>query len=171
MGGLQVLVRTGVLAFAMLAGSASVAGTGAVWHPPAGAAPAGGLLLVSDEGTREFAIADVERMPMVEVSTRTLTDTVSVTFQGVLLSTFLAEVGAGEADAVTVRAADNYSAVIPRADWTDYPILLATRVEGRPLGPRDRGPARIIYPIDDHPELDVPLYTNRAVWLITEIAW
>lgn len=131
----------------------------------------GSIKLAGSGSAWEIPIAEIERLPMVQLRTRTLTDDQEVDFQGVLLADLLKHVGAAAAERITVRAEDYYSAVIPQSDWIRFPVLLATRVDGRPLSRRDRGPAKIIYPIGDHPELAEPPYANRGVWLVSEINW
>ena len=92
-------------------------------------------------------------------------------FQGVLLSDVLRLVGAHEAEAVTLRASDGYAADVPREDWERWPLVLATRADGELLDARARGPARLLYPVHLHPELDDRIYVDRSVWLLSEIEW
>jgi len=58
---------------------------------------------------------------------------------------------------------------IPREDWEKWPVILATRQDGEPLERRTQGPARVVYPIDDHPELNAADYKPRWVWTIKKI--
>jgi hypothetical protein len=137
--------------------------------PPGDVDPQASFEWSDASGSRTVTIAEVEALPMVRMVTGTGWAETAKTFEGVLLSDVLAHLGAPDASSITVRAVDSYSATIPREHWLEYPILLATRSDGRPLTRRDRGPARIIYPVTLVPALSDTEYANRSVWLITEI--
>lgn len=132
---------------------------------------AGHILLTQGGATRDLAIEEIERLPMVEIEGRASPDEPMTVFQGVLLSDLVRMIGADEASGLIVRASDGYSADIPREDWERWPIVVATRVGQERLTVRRRGPARIIYPIVRYPELDTRAYIDRSVWLIAEIEW
>lgn len=133
--------------------------------------PAGQILLRHDGATRDLTIEEIERLPTVEIQGNASPDEPVITFQGVLLSDLVEMIGAGEAESLVVRASDGYSADIPREDWERWPVVVATRIGQERLTLRQRGPARIIYPVDRYPELDGRTYVDRSVWLIVEIEW
>ncbi len=70
---------------------------------------------------------------------------------------------------ITARALDGYELDIPIEDVQNYDVLAATEVDGKTLSVRDRGPAWIVYPTVDHPELKDALYEARSVWQIKEL--
>lgn len=70
---------------------------------------------------------------------------------------------------ITARALDGYELDIPMEDVQNFDVLAATEVDGKPLSVRDRGPAWIVYPTVDHPELKDALYEARSVWQIKEL--
>jgi len=74
------------------------------------------------------------------------------TLEGPLLSDVLDAAGAS-GSVVRVQALDGYAAEIPMEEVRDYPILLAVKRDGQFLGLGDRGPAWVIFPRDDYPEL------------------
>lgn len=135
------------------------------------ASGAGDILLRGGAATRVLTIAEIEALPMFEALGRTGAREEPSPFHGVLLSDLVELIGAGNADKIVVRASDGYAADIPREDWTRWPVLFATRQDGKHLTIRMRGPARIIYPADTHPELASRAYIDRSVWLISEIEW
>ncbi|OWK18584.1 hypothetical protein AJ88_07050 [Mesorhizobium amorphae CCBAU 01583] len=71
---------------------------------------------------------------------------------------------------VVLRAQDDYVQTIPKEDWTEGPLLLATRQDGQLLTRRTQGPTRLIYPLEDHPAFDTPVRKPRWIWLIKTIA-
>ena len=70
---------------------------------------------------------------------------------------------------ITARALDGYELDIPMEDVQGYDVIAATEVDGKPLSVRDRGPAWIVYPTVDHPELRDSLYEARSVWQLKEL--
>ena len=87
------------------------------------------------------------------------------TFQGPLLSEVLEAVGANGSE-LRVRAINGYEATIPIADVDAYPVILATRIDGKVLSIRDKGPIFVIYPFDLGPALYNEVYYERSVWQV-----
>jgi hypothetical protein len=89
-------------------------------------------------------------------------------FEGALLSDVVAAVGA-EGHDLRVVAINGYEAVIPASDIAQFPIILATRIDGETLSVRDRGPVFIVYPFDLGPELRNESYFSRSVWQVVSM--
>lgn len=89
-------------------------------------------------------------------------------FQGPLLRDLLARVGA-QGDWLRVEALNNYSGQIPISDVQDYGVILAMSLDGEPLAIRDFGPLFVLYPFDEHPELNTETIRFRSVWQVAEI--
>lgn len=125
------------------------------------------LDVATAKGVESYDLATIEALGLYRLTTTGPFEDGSPTFEGVLLADLLAKVGMTEADGVELAASDGYSFVIPREDWTTYPLLLATRQDGQPL--EERGPLRIIYPVSSHPELADESYNPRWVWALTSM--
>jgi hypothetical protein len=54
-------------------------------------------------------------------------------------------------------------------DIKDYPVILATRVDGEELSVRDKGPLFVIYPFDEHPDLYNEVIFSRSVWQVASL--
>jgi hypothetical protein len=91
-----------------------------------------------------------------------------VTFSGPLLRAVLEAAGA-TGDTLTVKALNDYAAKVPIEDARDLDTILATRMDGRPMSVRDKGPLFLIYPFDTQPDLYNEKYFSRSVWQIKEI--
>ena len=91
-----------------------------------------------------------------------------VTFSGPLLSAVLDAAGA-HGKTVTVRALNDYSADLPMEDATEIKTILATRMDGKLMSVRDKGPLFLVYPFDLQPEIYNEKYFGRSVWQIKEI--
>jgi len=92
-----------------------------------------------------------------------------VTFQGVLLSKVLEVAGIDEeATSLKTIALNDYAIDIPLSDATDYPVMIATSVDGERMTIERYGPTRIIYPYESY-EFDVITYDPRWIWQLSTI--
>jgi hypothetical protein len=116
-----------------------------------------------------FSEADLLALPQVTVRTRTeFTDGV-VEFVGPLARDAMASVKIGTATSVHLVAANDYAIDIPLSDLMQYDVILAMQADGQRLTIRDKGPIWLMYPLDDHTELQDPEYNNRLIWQLTTI--
>ncbi len=74
-------------------------------------------------------------------------------FEGALLRDLVRSLGMQKLDSVVVFTRDGAAHVVSAEDWRKYPIMIATREQGRFLSHQGRMPAQLIYPISEHPEL------------------
>jgi hypothetical protein len=91
-----------------------------------------------------------------------------VTFRGVLLSSLLDVVGADDATVLHTMALNDYGVDIPVSDVEDYPVLLATQVDGERMTVERYGPTRVVYPTDSY-DLDPTVYDPRWIWQLASI--
>lgn len=89
-------------------------------------------------------------------------------FSGVVISDLLTYLGA-EGDTVTFTALNDYASDIPMDDLKNWPVILATRIDGKELSVREKGPLFVIYPFD----MDTTLYNEvifgRSVWQVASV--
>ncbi len=100
-----------------------------------------------------FDLAALERLGMKSVKVKYDAWPAAYRFEGPLLKDVLAAAGVTEAKIVRPVALDGYTAEIPYADLTSYPVILALKKDGKWLGIGEAGPAWVIYPRDDFPAL------------------
>lgn len=129
------------------------------------------LRWVTPQGTvieeRVLALADVDALPQKEVRTDTQwTD--PVTFSGPSLAE-LAKLGNRPVVEAEVFALNDYSAKVPAEDWEKRGAILASRIDGKTMPIRDKGPYWVMYPIDDDPALATQEYFARMVWQVSRI--
>ena len=115
-------------------------------------------------------LRQLEKLDLYSVSTPSPFEKGQLKFQGVLFRDVLKLIGLDGEGSVVLRAQDDYVQTIPKEDWTEGPLLLATRQDGQLLTRRTQGPTRLIYPLDDHPAFDTPVHKPRWIWLIKTIA-
>ncbi len=127
--------------------------------------------LSGDDDRPKFGFTEEElrALPQVKVATATeFTDGV-VEFVGPLARDVLAAADLGPAELARLVAANDYSVVVPVTDFQNYDVIMALEADGNKLSRRDKGPIWLIYPLDDHTELQDPSYTIRLVWQLTTV--
>lgn len=117
--------------------------------------------------TAQFDLAMLEALKGRKGSMETPWTEGTVTFEGPLLREVLAAAGA-EGSSLKVRALNDYAADVPAAD-ADLDTILATKLDGKPMSVRDKGPLMLVYPFDLDAGLYNEKYFSRSVWQIKEI--
>lgn len=118
----------------------------------------------------ELDMAGIESLPVVEyaVDDQQAEGRV-VTFQGVLLGDLLDAAGmSDDATMLETVALNDYVVEIPVEDVRDYPVLLATSVDGERIGVDQFGPTRVVYPYHAF-DLDDTVYGPRWIWQLATI--
>ena len=110
----------------------------------------------------------LDALPQREIRTSTeWTDGVKV-FRGPLVSDVLAAARASGNVAVAT-ALNDYSVEIPVSDFSAYPVILATSMDGETLTVRNKGPLWIVYPRDDYAELRNSEMNSRWIWQLRSL--
>ncbi|MDP3407192.1 hypothetical protein [Bosea sp. (in: a-proteobacteria)] len=89
-------------------------------------------------------------------------------FEGPLGAALLDLVGA-TGTVLRVTALNDYAVEIPVADLRKWPVILATKIDGKPISVREKGPLFVIYPFDEEPSLYNELYFGRSAWQLKSI--
>ncbi|HEX6703478.1 MAG TPA: molybdopterin-dependent oxidoreductase [Albitalea sp.] len=139
-------------------------------------APAGRVVLTisgeievrnSPEGAH-FDMAMLEKLPQHSFSTRTPWFPEPRKFTGVLLRDLLASVGAHGRTAKAV-ALNDYRVDIPVDEAARHEVMVAYRLDDKPMAVRDKGPLVVIYPFDSQPGLRSAVHYGRAAWQLRQI--
>lgn len=171
----RIMARIGfALAGALFATGASLtAGMGqdAPLPEPAGEVlltVTGNIARTNNGDAAEFDRAMLEELPGATLETSTVvTDGVN-TFEGFYMTDLLDLVGA-EGETVTASALNDYVIDIPMQDFARFDVVVASHMDGERLLPRDKGPYWIVYPRDDHAELQDIRYDYRWVWQLIRL--
>jgi len=127
------------------------------------------LTLRADGQTIELSRDAFDELETSEIKTGTnWTDGVS-TFVGPLARDVIELIDNDGVETVSAVAANDYAVEIPISDFEKYNVILATEMDGKRLTLRDKGPIWIVYPRDDHPELDEPLFHGRWIWQLIRL--
>ncbi|KPQ06955.1 MAG: hypothetical protein HLUCCA12_08260 [Rhodobacteraceae bacterium HLUCCA12] len=116
----------------------------------------------------ELTERDLKALPQHRLATSTTVTDGTPVFEGFLMRDLLAQVGA-EGEAVVALALNDYRIEIPLTDFQDFDVIGAMTMDGEPLSPRDKGPVWIVYPRDDHSELQDIRYDTRWVWQLVSL--
>lgn len=121
----------------------------------------------SAEGA-QFDLAMLDALPSRVSTVNTPWYDSKKTFEGPLGSAILDAV---EATGQTLRvvALNDYAADIPVEDFRKFPVILATKLDGKAMPVREKGPLFVIYPFDADASLFNEKYFNRSVWQVKAI--
>ena len=139
------------LAAPLQAGETVLTLTGAIADPPV-----------------ELTFEDLLALPQHRLVTSTTVTDGTPAFDGFLMRDLLAEHGAA-GTVVVAGALNDYQMKIPIEDFERFDVLGALFMDGEPLTPRDKGPIWIVYPRDDHPELEDIRFDTRWVWQLVTL--
>ncbi|MEI4261318.1 molybdopterin-dependent oxidoreductase [Roseovarius sp. D0-M9] len=115
-----------------------------------------------------FTRDDLLDLPQHQVATNTSVTDGTVEFEGFLMRDLL-ETYPAEGEVVVAAALNDYRIEIPISDFERFDVIGALSMDGAALSPRDKGPVWIVYPRDDHPELQDIRYDTRWVWQLTSL--
>lgn len=120
---------------------------------------------LNPEGATGFDDAAMEKLGMVEIQSNLpgQPDT-SVTYSGPLISDLLKAAGA-EGKAALPMALDGYQVELPWDELVKYKPILATRIDGKPMGIGDIGPSMVIFPETDDAAA-AESFGNKRVWAV-----
>lgn len=118
--------------------------------------------------TAQFDLAMLEALASRKAVTGTPWTEGKTEFSGPLLRAVLDAAGAN-GKTLLVRAINDYFAEVPMEDARGLDTILASRMNGKIMSVRDKGPLFLIYPFDLDPKLYNEKYFSRSVWQIKEI--
>ncbi|MEM7269968.1 MAG: molybdopterin-dependent oxidoreductase [Pseudomonadota bacterium] len=130
------------------------------------------LTVINSSGggdSAEFSRDDLRGLEQISYRTSTEFTDGEPEFSGPLARDVLASVGIGDATIAVMTAANDYAIEVPISDLMTYDVILATSVDGRRLSLRDKGPIWVMYPLDQHEELQDPVYNGRLIWQMVKI--
>ena len=120
------------------------------------------------DGRVDFDQAMLDALPQHSFTTSTPWYKTPRKFSGPLLREVLAAAGA-KGSTLGAIALNNYKVEIPAEDAQKFKVLLATRMDDKPMPVREKGPLFIIYPYDDSADLRSERYYSRSAWQLRKI--
>lgn len=123
---------------------------------------------VTADSANLYSHDDLQALPQHRVATTTSVTDGVVEFHGFLIRALLGNDLPDDA-VVVATALNDYQVEIPVTDFARYDVIGALSMDGETLSPRDKGPIWIVYPRDDHPELQDIRYDTRWVWQLVSL--
>lgn len=128
----------------------------------------GSVVQPNRDGSAVFDLSMLEGLQGRRVLMETPWTQGEVEFSGPFLREVLEAAGA-EGSRLIIRALNGYSAELPISDARDIDTILATRLDGKIMTVRTKGPSMLVYPFDQDRTLYNEKYFARSVWQIGEI--
>lgn len=128
----------------------------------------GGISVTNGNAEAALDKAMIEAMGVVTVHTGTIWTDGTSEFQGVELSNLLAHLGA-DGSMLRLSALNDYAVEIPASEAVDGGPVLAFRMDGKDLSPRDKGPLWMIYPYDVNSAYKNEVSYTRSIWQLSRI--
>lgn len=120
------------------------------------------------EGSAEFDREMLVDLGMVDRQTKTPWSEGVNLYQGPYLKSLMEAVGS-QSETLSVKALNDYSALVPVQDGDEHDVILAMDMNGKAMRVRDKGPLFILYPFDQDASLNNEVIYNRSVWQIKSI--
>lgn len=128
----------------------------------------GKIGVTNAENAADFDLEMIHALGLRKLITSTPWTDGTQEFSGVLMRDILEAVGAA-GKTVEAVALNEYAMEIDISDFENYPVMLATTLNGEKLRIRDKGPLWIIYPRDDFDELRSQKIDNKMVWQLRRL--
>ena len=128
----------------------------------------GNIQNTNDGQAATFDLAMLEKIAGRQASMETPWTEGETTFEGPILRNILKQVGAS-GKTMRIVALNDYAADVPIEDAEQIDTILATKMNGKPMSVRDKGPLFLIYPFDLDSSLYNEKYFARSVWQIKQI--
>ncbi len=116
---------------------------------------------VGDEA--QFDLEMLDALERASFSSSTIWTEGKIAFEGVWLSTILSTVGA-KGSTFRATALNEYSVDLPAEDALEGGAMLAVRMNGVEMSPRDKGPIWLVYPYDHDDKFRSEVTFARSVW-------
>lgn len=120
-------------------------------------------------GELRFTRADLEARTWHTIETSNEFISGVGVFRGPLLADVVSLIGRAGAKKARLVAANQFYSEVEIAEFSAFDAILAMEMNGRALSLRDFGPIWVMYPIDDHSELQDSRFNNRLVWQLQVI--
>lgn len=126
------------------------------------------LTVTQGEASAQYSLKQLDAFPQHAYETKTPW-TGRHTFSGPLLKDVMFKSGPVTSKAISARALNDYIVDIDLMLIEKYPVLLATRMDGKPMRIRNKGPIWILFPLDQSPELDTMEVHGQMVWQLEKL--
>jgi hypothetical protein len=128
----------------------------------------GNIAMRNSPDGAQFDLEMLKALPQARLTTRSPWHKTATEFSGPSLSSLIRRVG-GDGKSLRFQALDRYEVPVPVGDAERWNPVLAWQKDGKPLKKQELGPLLLMYPFDQHAELQDNTYYSRAVWHVRRI--
>ncbi len=128
------------------------------------------LTVTTSEKSATYTLEDLLSMPQTTVVTKNDYVDDATAFQGPSLRSILTEMDLDRNANLKMVALNDFVSEVPAKDAFTYDVILAVLRDGEVMSVRDKGPIWVIYPMDEHPELQDDVFNSRLVWQLKSIS-
>lgn len=123
-----------------------------------------------ESGQEQFLTdADLMALPQISFETSTLWTTGTNRYSGPSLAAVLDSVGAAPGN-LQLTALNAYSVDMDRGLVGETVPIIANRINGRPFGPREKGPLWLMFPFDLSEEVRRENIYALSIWQLNQIS-
>lgn len=119
-------------------------------------------------GDAVFDMEMLDALPQTKFTTSTIWTQGKNTFSGVLLKDILKALNAGGTK-IRAVAINDYAVEIPKSDAVAGGPIIATRMDGKSMSVRDKGPLWIVYPYDKDTKYRSETIYSRSIWQLSTL--
>ena len=116
----------------------------------------------------ELSLKALDALDQVEFTTTTIWTDGETRFSGVPLKALLAHLGM-EGRSVEMVALNDYAVTMPLAEMEDEAPIVATRMNGKTMSVRDKGPYWVVFPYDSNPKYSTETNYSRSIWQLNRL--
>lgn len=128
----------------------------------------GDIALTNATAEARLDRAMIEAMGVSTLHTGTIWTDGTSEFNGVELARLMLRLGA-DGSILRLTALNDYAVEIPMSEAVAGGPLLAFRMDGKDLSPRDKGPLWMVYPYDVDPKYKNEVSYSRSIWQLSMI--
>ena len=112
-------------------------------------------------------LTEIDALKQTEIVTGTPWTNGKNTYTGPAMAMLAAR--GGDVREARVLALNDYSQVVPAEDWAKHPVIMASRMDGKTMSIREKGPFWVVYPLDADAELRSQRIHARMVWQVKTV--
>ena len=128
------------------------------------------VIATKDDAPLHLDLADLDAMPQESFVTGTLWTEGETRFSGVPLAVLLDQAGIGDdATRIALVALNDYKVEIPLDEIEDTRPIVATRMDGKVMAVRDKGPYWLVYPYDEDTRYRTEAIYARSIWQLGQL--
>ncbi|QLI81782.1 molybdopterin-dependent oxidoreductase [Chitinibacter fontanus] len=120
------------------------------------------------KSTETFSLTELDKLPQKKMTVQIPWYPEPQTFEGPLLRDVLKLAGA-KGKLMKLQALNDYVIEVPMGDAEKYDVIIASRLNGKTMSVREKGPLFVMYPFDRHEELRKTDYFRRCAWQLKQI--